>query len=98
MGVGLWVSARALGVVRLSRKIRGNSRARRKILGIIGREFWEFCDFCIIIAGAPITGLKRGRRRSGDHEHRASEGQRRTAKGGHQAMDGTGRERGPGRP
>ena len=48
-GVGLWV-----GVVwsspgrrlTFSGKILGNSRARRKILGVICREFWEFRDFC----------------------------------------------------
>ena len=43
MGVGLWVGVVRSSPVRLSRKILGNSRARRKILGIIGWEFWEFC-------------------------------------------------------
>ena len=38
-GVGLWGwCARALGPVRLSRKILGNSRARRKILGVTGPD------------------------------------------------------------
>ena len=38
-GVGLWGwCARALGPVRLSRKILGNSRARRKILGFSGNS------------------------------------------------------------
>ena len=34
--------------LRLSRKILGNSRARRKILGVICREFWENLGICII--------------------------------------------------
>jgi hypothetical protein len=43
VGVGLWVGVVRSSPVRLSRKILGNSRARRKILGIIAWEFWEFC-------------------------------------------------------
>ena len=39
-GVGVVCSS-----LRLSREILGNSRARRKILGVICREFWENLGF-----------------------------------------------------
>jgi hypothetical protein len=42
-GCGWGWCARAPGVVRLSQKILGNSRARRKILGVICWKFWDFC-------------------------------------------------------
>jgi hypothetical protein len=47
-GCGWGWCARALGPVRLSRKILGKSLARRKILGVICRKFWEIWVFCII--------------------------------------------------
>ena len=67
--VGLWA-----GVVRSSPgrrltlsenpgKVLGESRARRKILGVICREFREFQDFCII-----------GRHRSRVHQSRPENG------------------------
>jgi hypothetical protein len=50
--------ARALGPVRLSQKIPGNSRARRKILGVTGREILGILHHqttSFAFAGAPIT-------------------------------------------
>ena len=40
-GCGWGWCTRALGPVRLPRKILGNCRARRKILGVICRKFWH---------------------------------------------------------
>ena len=55
--------ARALGHVWLSRKIPGNSQARRKILGVTGREFRENLGFLhhqtASFVGAPITTRER---------------------------------------
>ena len=49
LGVGLWVGVvctspgRRLTFSENPGKILGESRARRKILGVICRTFWEFC-------------------------------------------------------
>jgi hypothetical protein len=61
-GVGLWVGVMCsspgcrLTFSENPGKILGNSRARRKILEVICRKFW---DFLASFAGAPITPRER---------------------------------------
>ena len=58
----VWVGV-VCSSLRLSRKILGNSRARRKILGVICRKIWENLGFLhhqtASFVGAPITRERR---------------------------------------